>query len=105
MLDATALIDLDGRGVRELTRHDGSIWVIAGPPQDDTHAAFALWRFPVGELAAGATIEPVHVAPLPNGAEGLAIHGTSAIVLMDGDEAGEGSRRCRVDATYVVVPL
>jgi hypothetical protein len=103
--DAGALLDLEGWGVRELSAARDWIWVIAGPPGDDGHAVFELWRFPQAALGAGELIEPEFVAPLPNGSEGLAIVGPSAVVLVDGDEARKGEATCRVDSSYSIVPV
>lgn len=103
--DATALVALDGWGIRDLTIHWGWIWLIAGPTGDDASALFKLWRIPLEALASSRVIEPEFVSPLPNGAEGLAVDGSSAIVLMDGDEAAAGSTTCRTNATYSIVPV
>ena len=103
--DAVALVDLEGWGVRELSVARDWIWVIAGPPEDDGDASFKLWRFPQVALGADELIAPELVAPLPNGSEGLAIVGPSAVVLIDGDKAQKGEETCRVDATYAIVPV
>lgn len=59
--------------------------------------------FPPDALVPDRVIEPEFMAPLPHGAEGLAIDGSSAIVLMDGDEAENGATSCRKDATYTIL--
>jgi len=105
--DSTALVNLDGWGIRDVTVHWGWVWLIAGPVEDNATVAFKLWRLPLDALVPDRVIEPEFMAPLRNGAEGLAIDGSSAIVLMDGDEAGNGAASCRKNATYTVlrVPL
>lgn len=103
--DGTARVRLGGFGIRDLTVHWGWIWLVAGPPEDDTSVPFELWRFPVEALEDEAVIAPEPVSPLPNGAEGVAIDGTTAIVVMDGDEANDGAVACRADATYTTLPV
>jgi hypothetical protein len=103
--DGTALVELDGWGIRDLTLHWGWVWLIAGPTEDDANALFKLSRFPLEALASNRLIAPEFVSPLPNGAEGLVVDGSSAIVLMDGDEAPAGGTSCRADATYTIVSV
>lgn len=88
--NAAALIDLNGRGVRELTEAGEWIWGIAGPAQD-SDAPFSLWRFPKSALKAGAAIKPEIVRQLPTSSEGLAFEADKLWVVIDG---GRGKEKC-----------
>jgi hypothetical protein len=108
VFDRVALLDMDGRGVRDLTLSDGSVWLIAGPPEDLTDAAavpFQLRRFDVAALSADDVIEPELIDPdLPTSSEGLVILDGQAIVVIDGD-AGEQSNACAKPSRIVYRPL
>jgi hypothetical protein len=112
VFDRAAVLDLDGRGVRELAVADGSVWVIAGPPEDlpdgDTETRFQLRRFPVDALAdGGAPIDTELVNPsLPVSSEGLAIVDGRAIVVIDGDQGKDPKApACPTPSRYQVVDL
>jgi hypothetical protein len=90
---AAALLDLNGRGVRELTESGEWIWGIAGPAQDGD-APFSLWRFPKSALKAGAVIKPEIVRQLPTSSEGLAFEADKLWVVIDG---GRGKEKCTQD--------
>ena len=103
--DAIAMMDLGGRGIRELTLSEGSIWGIGGPAADGPQK-HTLWHFPVSALQPGATITPNQITTLPTSSEGLVIRGHRAIVMIDGDEpTDEVPGQCAVDSKYVVIDL
>ena len=83
--DRVALLDMDGRGVRDLAHADGWVWVIAGPPEDGTDC-FQLARFPSSDLSGNQLIRPDLFGCLPTSSEGLAVLGGKAFVVIDGDE-------------------
>lgn len=94
--DAIALVDLNGRGVRELALHEGVMWAIAGPT-DDTRAPFllrALETLPGPEL----TLTSTEKAQLPTSSEGLVFDGDHVIVVIDGAEGEDDDRPCDVPA-------
>lgn len=109
--DASAKLELMGAGIRELAAYQDYVWVISGPPNDDT-VNHGLWRFPREALAADnlesgkTTIKPEKLRVLPPSAEGLAIVGDSAFVMIDGDEPeSKESKICRKNSTYGVFSL
>ena len=116
--DRVALLDLGGRGVRDLAyTDDGVVWVIAGPPQDlgkkkaeetlrDGKGPFRLMRFRAEELNANKIILPEEhqTEDLPHSSEGLAVFGDRIFVLMDGDKPSKGDERCKTPAHYLIVP-
>lgn len=83
-LDQVALIDLQGRGIRELAFDGEWIWGIAAGPEDKRRN-FALWRFPVSDLRPDARLHPEIVRELPDGSEGLAVAGDRLYVFVDGN--------------------
>jgi hypothetical protein len=94
--NAAVLLDLGGRGVRELTESGEWIWGIAGPPQDGD-APFSLWRFPKSQLQAGAIIKPEVMRQLPASSEGLTPDGDRLWVMIDG---GRGKDECTQIPAY-----
>jgi hypothetical protein len=98
--NAAALIDLDGRGVRELTESGQWIWGIAGPAQD-SDAPFSLWRFPKSNLKAGAIIKPEIIRQLPASSEGLAVEADKLWVVIDG---GRGKEKCTQNPQVMSIP-
>lgn len=116
--DRVALLDLGGRGIRELAyTDDGVVWVIAGPPHDlgkteskkpwqDKKAPFQLMRFHAAELNTNKIIVPEQLQDLPLSSEGLAVYGETIFVLQDGDKPGKGKDkdRCGDDARYLTLP-
>ncbi len=105
--DGVALVDLGGRGVRELTLADGSLWGIAGSVADSEQPS-RLWRMPASALASGATITAVewlHDA-LPPTSEGLVVEAAArrVVVLADGD-TDKKKKRCAEPARQLVLPL
>ncbi len=112
VFDRAVVLDLDGRGVRDLAVSDGSVWVIAGPPEDlpdgDTETRFQLRRFPVDALAdSGAPIDTELVDPgLAVSSEGLAIVDGRAIVVIDGDQGKDlEDPDCPTPSRYQIVDL
>ena len=99
--DAAALVDLGGFVIRELTLAGGWVWGIGGPPEDST-VAFKLWRFPIRSLAPDATIRPESLGELPTSSEGLSPLGSTAFVVIDGDQSGDS---CADPARYQVVRI
>ena len=114
--DGVAVLDLGGRGIRELAyTDDGVVWVIAGPPHDlgkteskkpwqDKKAPFRLMRFQAAELKTKKIIVPEQLQDLPPSAEGLAVYGETIFVLRDGDKPGKGKDQCGDHARYLTVP-
>ena len=110
--DAARFVDLDGWGIRDLTYARGWVWGLSGPVADDEETSFRLWRFRVNAFAHKKVIEVEPIGKVPNGAEGLAIWGHVAVVLMDGSELSsppaiidgiEIKDICKRDASYVIV--
>lgn len=101
--DAVALLDLQGRGIRELTFNNNFIWGIAGGPEDDLDNFF-LWNFPVELLQANATIEPKIIQSLPSFSEGLAIVDSKAYFVIDGD-LGDSNSQCQIPGKYQIINL
>lgn len=107
--DAVVRLDLEGVGVRELAADKKFVWVIAGPP-NDSDAKHTLRRFPLSALAAenvasgDALIAPEDSSlELPTSAEGLAILGDKAVVMIDGDEPKTSPLTCEKSSTYGVI--
>lgn len=91
--DRVAVLDLGGRGIRELTLWQNDLWGIAGGPEDGLDN-FVLWQFPIELLESNKIIEPQIVRPLPTSSEGLVfIDSTTAYVLIDGD-LGNSNANC-----------
>ena len=99
--DAAALVKLDGFSIRDLTVAGDWVWGIGGPPYD-SKVAYKLWRFPIRTLGPDTTIQPELIGELPNSAEGLAVSGSTAFVVVDGDQ---GSDSCVEPAQYRIVRL
>lgn len=100
--DRVALVDLQGRGVRELTREGDRIWGIAGPTAD-SREPFRLFSFPAAEL--GQQLRPtVRLDPrlLPTSSEGLVLAADRLTVVIDGDEGTEGM--CRQPSGQASIP-
>jgi hypothetical protein len=107
--DRVTVLDLGGRGIRDLAFADGWVWVIAGPPEDQkggTAEPFQLRRFRADALDADAIIESELVRDdLPSSAEGLAIFDGQALVVIDGDKGDKKAKDCAVPAGFVILPL
>lgn len=107
--DAVAVLDLHGRGIRDLTIADGWVWLIAGPPQDLSPGdaqPFQLWRFRARDLTGDAIIQPELVRDdLPTSSEGLALIDDHAIVVIDGDQGKDCGGSCAIASHYLWLPL
>lgn len=97
--DQVALLDLEGRGIRELTLAGNTIWGIAGGPEDGKNN-FIFWKFPVSSLKPSAFIKPEIYRSLPPSSEGLAIWDSKMYVLIDG-ERGESNSRCQIPGKFI----
>ena len=87
--DGVALVEMEGRGVREMAFESGRVWGIAGPARRGP-GAFQFWRIPAGRLVPGARIVPELLPPvLPDASEGIVLSERSAIVVIDGDRGGK----------------
>ncbi|MDD5267774.1 MAG: DUF3616 domain-containing protein [Methylococcales bacterium] len=101
--DRVAFVDLDGRGVRDLSSNATSIYVIAGPTEDRTEP-FELRRFPKSALGKTEVIKSDLILNLPSSSEGLAISGKTAYVVIDGDK-GNNRPNCNEPAKYEILSL
>ena len=104
VFDAVVLLDLHGLGIRELSFSAGKLWGIAGPTIHSVQPHM-LWSVEANELQDGARLTPALLGTLPTSAEGLAILGSNAVVLMDGDRGDEGATSCKKDSDYIVRPI
>lgn len=108
--DRTALLNLKGRGIRELTLHRGIVWVIAGPANDKSFSnekeSFQLFKFPESDLTTNDVIQPTFVQYLLPYSEGLAISGKSAFVVTDGN-IGKGAitKKCLKPSKIQIINL
>jgi uncharacterized protein DUF3616 len=102
--DRVALLDLEGRGIRELALADNQVIGIAGPMLD-ADEPFLLFRAASPAVLAGGK-PPVKILyrDLPTSSEGLLLRDGRAYVLVDGD-AGEGDGPCKVPAGWYPVEL
>lgn len=109
VFDRVAVLDMGGRGVRDLAVSDGSVWVIAGPPEDladGVTVPFELRRFPVDVLSRSDVIEPDLIAPdLPTSSEGLALLSGQAIIVIDGDAGDDGATQCAKSSGLIIRPV
>ena len=105
-LDQAMLLDLGGRGVRELTLDGDWLWGIAGGPGDGERN-FVLWRVRLGQLQPDARLHPEIVRALPDSAEGLAFVGNGkALVLVDGDRGKDKpNASCRRPGGYLLLKV
>ena len=102
--DRVALLDLGGRGIRELTLWQNNLWGIAGGPEDNLNN-FVLWQFPLDLLGSKQIIEPKIVRSLPASSEGLVfIDSNTAYVLLDGDIGGSNSS-CLVPGKFLELTI
>lgn len=101
--DRVAFVDLGGRGVRDLSSDETSIWVIAGP-SEDRKEPFELRRIPKSALDKTEVIDSEFIQPLPSSSEGLAISGKNAYIVIDGD-AGKDGKKCKESAKYEILSL
>ena len=102
--DGAALLDLEGRGIRELTFAHNWIWGIAGGPKDGQDN-FKLWRISAESLKPNTILKPEIVrvsedGKLPPSSEGLAIVDETAYVLIDGD-SGDSGNQCETQGKFI----
>ena len=110
--DRVAFVDLDGRGIRDLSSDATSIWMIGGPPEDRKapfdQEPFELRRIPKSALDKTEVINSELISHLPPSSEGLAISGKTAYIVIDGD-TGKGNKgaltACKEPARYKIVSL
>jgi hypothetical protein len=107
--DRAALLDLNGRGIRELALNNGVVWVISGPVNDkltvSKKESFQLLRFPESALTANSIIKPTFVRNLPLYSEGLAITGKSVFIVTDGDIGRGSNQECKIPSKLHVFSL
>ena len=102
--DRAALLDLDGRGIRELTLWQNYLWGIAGGPEDGLNN-FVLWQFPLDLLESGTIIEPKIVRSLPSSSEGLVcVDSNTAYTLIDGDIGNSGTS-CLISGKFLKLAI
>jgi len=102
--DQVILLDLKGRGIRELAVDGAWLWGIAGGPLEDQEN-FVLWRIPVRDLRPDALLQPEIVQALPPVAEGLAILKDRIVVFVDANQGRNlAARQCEDPARYMVLP-
>ncbi|MFH0341674.1 MAG: DUF3616 domain-containing protein [Chromatiales bacterium] len=102
--DRVAFVDLDGRGVRDLSSDATSIWVIAGPPEDRPESGpYELRRLRKSALDEAQVIDSELIRALPPSSEGLAISGKTAYVVIDGDTGKDNV--CKQPARVEMVSL
>lgn len=103
--DRVALLDLGGRGIRELAFAEDKVWVIAGPAADKADP-FELRNFSVNELEVNRIVNTRVVLSLPTSSEGLAIKNGMAYVVIDGDVGPDDSaKRCKQSSRLLVLRL
>ncbi len=101
--DQVVLLDLQGRGIRELALDGDSLWGIAGGPLEDQEN-FVLWRVPARDLQPDALLQPEIVRALPPLAEGLALLEDKVVVFVDAN-AGRSleKERCEAPGSYLLL--
>jgi hypothetical protein len=102
--DRVALLDLDGRGIRELAAYGKHIWVIAGPA-GDRRAPFQLRRFAATALDSAQVITSELIEVLLPSSEGLVIAGDQAYVVIDGDSGDDGATACARPSSLLELDL
>lgn len=101
---AVRWVDLEGGGMRGLSREGDRLLGIAGPAPDAGEGApFRLFSLPVDALNQGESLQPRWLGALPDSAEGLAAVGPWLWVVTDGAEGDRGS--CKEPATSHRLPL
>lgn len=96
--DAVVLVDAGDRGIRALAASAEHLWAVLGPPAGGGRgeASSRLWRARREAIVPGSVVAGEVVAEtLPPEAEGLALDGRHALVVVDGDLGRDESGRCR----------
>ena len=102
--DRVVLLDLGGRGIRELTLWQNYLWGIAGG-QEDNLENFVLWQFPLELLESETIIEPKIVRFLPPSSEGLVfVDSNTTYVLLDGDIKNSDTN-CSVPGKFLKIAI
>lgn len=101
--DAVTLLELGGRGVRELHLDGTTVRGIAGP-QGDGEGDFRLFSITAERLIPGETVSPVlHAQPLPRSSEGLAVHSDRLYVVTDGERASRNACAQAASQTSITI--
>lgn len=90
--DHAVLVDLGGRGIRELTFDQGRqrVWGIAGPDVDRADP-FRLWHVAADDLASEDDLTgAIDARELPTSSEGMLVWEGRALILIDGAATDEG---------------
>jgi hypothetical protein len=95
--DGATLLDLGGRGIRELTFDNNQIWGIAGGPKDGQDN-FVFWKLSAQDLKPNAILKPEILRELPQSSEGLAIVDGTAYILIDGENS---DNQCKIPAKFM----
>jgi hypothetical protein len=89
--DRAVLVDLGGRGIRELTFDQGRqrVWGIAGPDLDRDDP-FRLWHVSADALASEDDLTgAIDARELPTSSEGMLVWEGRALILIDGAATDE----------------
>jgi hypothetical protein len=100
--DGVALLDLEGRGVRELTLEGRTVYGIGGPVEDAADP-FLLFSIDLDELGTGGSLAPeILRRDLVTSSEGMVVEDGAAWITVDGDE---GELECEVPSRHYRVGL
>jgi len=102
--DRIALLDLEGRGIRELVLAGKQLIGIAGPTLDADEPFFLFQADAPAVLKGGKPSVKILRRDLPTSSEGMLLRDGRAYVLVDGD-AGDGDGPCKVPAGWYTVGL
>jgi len=102
--DKVALLDLEGRGIRELALAGDQLIGLAGPTLDADEPFFLFRAAAPAVLSGGEPPVQILRRDLLPSSEGLLLRGGRAYILLDGD-AGDGNDRCKVPAGWYAVDL
>ncbi len=102
--DSVALLDLEGRGIRELALAGDQLIGIAGPTLDADEPFFLFQADAPAVLKGGKPSVKILRRDLPTSSEGMLLRDGRAYVLVDGD-AGDGDGPCKVPAGWYPVEL
>jgi competence protein ComEC len=103
--DSVALLNLEGRGIRELALDGDRLFGVAGPTLD-VDEPFTLFRVATpGDLGSGEPAVEILRRDLLTSSEGLLVRGRRAFVLLDGDAGEEDGDPCETPAGWYSVEL